>query len=53
MNGIRVFGPNIGRAGLISFLLDGVHAHDVVTVPYAGGRPTILVRDAFSPDWTR
>ena len=32
MNGIRVFGPNIGRAGLISFLLDGVHAHDVVTV---------------------
>jgi cysteine desulfurase/selenocysteine lyase len=32
MKGIRLFGPNIGRAGLISFLLDGVHAHDVVTV---------------------
>jgi cysteine desulfurase / selenocysteine lyase len=29
---IRLFGPTIGRAGLVSFLLDGVHAHDVVTV---------------------
>jgi Tol biopolymer transport system component len=27
--------------------------HDVVTVPYTGGTPTVLVRDAFSPDWTR
>jgi hypothetical protein len=27
--------------------------HDIVTIPYAGGRPTVLVRDAFSPDWTR
>jgi Tol biopolymer transport system component len=27
--------------------------HDVVTIPYTGGLPTILVRDAFSPDWTR
>jgi len=32
MKGIRLFGPTIGRAGLVSFLLDGVHAHDVVTV---------------------
>jgi cysteine desulfurase / selenocysteine lyase len=32
MKGIRLFGPSIGRAGLVSFLLDGVHAHDVVTV---------------------
>jgi len=32
MKGVRVFGPSIGRAGLVSFLLDGVHAHDVVTV---------------------
>ena len=32
MKGIRLFGPNIGRAGLVSFLLEGVHAHDVVTV---------------------
>src|SRR5258705_3294126 len=32
MRGIRLFGPTIGRAGLVSFLLDGVHAHDVVTV---------------------
>ncbi len=31
-DGIRLFGPNIGRAGLVSFLLPEVHAHDVVTV---------------------
>jgi len=30
--GIRLFGPHIGRAGLVSFLLNDVHAHDVVTV---------------------
>jgi cysteine desulfurase / selenocysteine lyase len=30
--GIRLFGPRSGRAGLVSFLLDDVHAHDVVTV---------------------
>ena len=27
--------------------------HDVVTIPYTGGTATVLVRDAFSPDWTR
>jgi cysteine desulfurase / selenocysteine lyase len=32
LQGIRLFGPRIGRAGLVSFLLDGIHAHDVVTV---------------------
>src|SRR5216684_4090394 len=32
LQGIRLFGPTMGRAGLVSFLLDGVHAHDVVTV---------------------
>jgi cysteine desulfurase/selenocysteine lyase len=32
MKGVRLFGPNIGRAGLVSFLLHGIHAHDVVTV---------------------
>lgn len=32
LNGIRLFGPKVGRAGLVSFLLDDVHAHDVVTV---------------------
>ena len=32
MSGIRLFGPHIGRAGLVSFLLNDVHAHDVVTV---------------------
>ena len=29
---IRLFGPSIGRAGLVSFLLQDVHAHDVVTI---------------------
>ncbi len=32
LGGIRLFGPRTGRAGLVSFLLEGVHAHDVVTV---------------------
>jgi cysteine desulfurase/selenocysteine lyase len=32
VKGIRLFGPHIGRAGLVSFLLPEVHAHDVVTV---------------------
>jgi cysteine desulfurase / selenocysteine lyase len=31
MNGIRLFGPAEGRAGLVSFLLKDIHAHDVVT----------------------
>src|SRR3989442_1415939 len=29
---IRLFGPKTGRAGVVSFLLKDVHAHDVVTV---------------------
>lgn len=29
LNNIRLFGPHVGRAGLVSFLLNGVHAHDV------------------------
>ena len=32
LKGIRLFGPEEGRAGLVSFLINGVHAHDVVTV---------------------
>jgi cysteine desulfurase/selenocysteine lyase len=32
IKGIRLFGPHIGRGGLVSFLLKDVHAHDVVTV---------------------
>jgi len=32
LSGLRLFGPHIGRAGLVSFLLKEVHAHDVVTV---------------------
>jgi cysteine desulfurase/selenocysteine lyase len=27
---LRLFGPHVGRAGIVSFLLDNVHAHDVV-----------------------
>jgi cysteine desulfurase/selenocysteine lyase len=30
--GIRLFGPKAGRAGLVSFLLNDIHAHDLVTV---------------------
>jgi len=32
IKGIRLFGPKTGRAGVVSFLLSDVHAHDVVTV---------------------
>lgn len=31
LENIRLFGPRVGRAGLVSFLLQDVHAHDVVT----------------------
>jgi cysteine desulfurase/selenocysteine lyase len=31
LNGLRLFGPRTGRAGLVSFLIEDVHAHDVVT----------------------
>jgi Tol biopolymer transport system component len=27
--------------------------HDVVTVPYTGGAPTVLIANGSSPDWTR
>ncbi len=37
VKGLRLFGPHIGRAGLVSFLLDGIHAHDVVTVADQSG----------------
>jgi hypothetical protein len=30
----------------------GAH-HDVVTLPWAGGKPTVLVKGATSPRWTR
>jgi cysteine desulfurase / selenocysteine lyase len=32
LSGIRIFGPTIGRAGLVSFQLEDIHAHDVVTI---------------------
>jgi cysteine desulfurase / selenocysteine lyase len=31
LENIRLFGPHVGRAGIVSFLLPDVHAHDVVT----------------------
>jgi cysteine desulfurase/selenocysteine lyase len=31
LRGIRLFGPKSGRAGVVSFLLDKIHAHDFVT----------------------
>jgi len=30
--GMRLLGPRTGRAGLVSFALEGVHAHDVVSL---------------------
>jgi cysteine desulfurase / selenocysteine lyase len=30
--GLRLFGPRTGHAGVVSFLLRDIHAHDVVTV---------------------
>jgi len=32
LSGLRLFGPHVGRAGLVSFLVADVHAHDLVTV---------------------
>jgi hypothetical protein len=32
---------------------DPSNRHDVVTMPYAGGKPTVVVRRAAYPDWTR
>jgi cysteine desulfurase / selenocysteine lyase len=37
LKGIRRFGPKTGRAGLVSFLLKDVHAHDVVTLADQAG----------------
>lgn len=34
---VRIFGPKTGRAGLVSFLLKDVHAHDVVTLADQAG----------------
>jgi cysteine desulfurase/selenocysteine lyase len=34
---VRLFGPKTGRGGLVSFLLDHVHAHDVVTLADRAG----------------
>jgi len=37
LNNVRLFGPEKNRAGLVSFLLKDVHAHDVVTLADQGG----------------
>lgn len=37
LSNIRLFGPKQGRAGLVSFLLKEVHAHDVVTLADQAG----------------
>lgn len=37
LGGVRLFGPRRGRGGLVSFLLDGVHAHDLVTLADQAG----------------
>jgi hypothetical protein len=31
---------------------DPTNKHNVVTMPYRGGKPTLLVRKAFDPDWS-
>jgi cysteine desulfurase/selenocysteine lyase len=37
LKNIRLFGPKTGRAGLVSFLIKDVHAHDVVTLADQAG----------------
>ena len=37
LKNIRIFGPKKNRAGLVSFLLKDVHAHDVVTLADQAG----------------
>ncbi len=37
LKNVRLFGPKSGRAGLVSFLLNDVHAHDVVMLADQAG----------------
>jgi cysteine desulfurase/selenocysteine lyase len=37
LKNIRLFGPKTGRAGLVSFLINDVHAHDVVMLADQAG----------------
>lgn len=37
LNNVRIFGPKQNRAGVVSFLLRDVHAHDVVTLADQAG----------------
>jgi len=37
LNHVRIFGPKQNRAGLVSFLLRDIHAHDVVTLADQAG----------------
>lgn len=31
----------------------GSAGHDVATIPYGGGKPKVLARNAYNPDWSR
>src|SRR5215212_3743972 len=33
--------------------LDPGNSNDVVTIPYGGGKPKVLAKNAFAPDWSR
>ncbi|MFN7138105.1 MAG: aminotransferase class V-fold PLP-dependent enzyme [Limisphaerales bacterium] len=37
VDGIRLFGPAVGRSGLVSFLLKDIHSHDIVTMANESG----------------
>jgi hypothetical protein len=32
---------------------DPINKHDVVSVPYGGGKPTVLAKNAYKPSWSR
>jgi cysteine desulfurase/selenocysteine lyase len=32
VRGIKIFGPKLGRAGIVSFTMEGIHPHDVVAL---------------------
>jgi hypothetical protein len=52
-----IIGFRLSRDGSTILGTDGGNdespRHDVVTIRYSGGRPTVLVKRAFDPDWNR
>ena len=58
---------NHGESGFVGFAIskdgstvlgatggfDPGNRHDVATIPYTGGRPKVIVKNAFEPDWSR